>query len=99
MGQFNSLSGKDETEKKNMAYKYHAVSAPQLIHKLLLEITLKKDRQSTLPVHNGHDIPHNLIITSHTGEKACAGHPAELIERESVHSQGAGAEDCLAATR
>lgn len=37
MGQFNSLSGKDETEKKNMAYKYHAVSALQLIRKLFLQ--------------------------------------------------------------
>lgn len=63
MGQFNSLSGKDETEKKNTVYKYYAVSAPQLIHKLLLEMTLKKDGQSTLLVHKGLDIFSSYLIT------------------------------------
>lgn len=34
-------------------------------------------------------IPQHSIITGHTGEKARAGEPAELIEREGVHSQRA----------
>lgn len=63
MGQFNSFSGKDETEKKNIACKYHAVSAPQLICKLLPEMTLKKDRQSTLPVCNRLGIFSSYLIT------------------------------------
>lgn len=63
MGKFNSFSGKDETEKKNMAYKYHAVSTPHLIRKLLLEMTLKKDVQSTLLVRNGLDIFSLYFIT------------------------------------
>lgn len=108
MGQFNSLSGKDETEKKNMAYKYHAVSALQLIRKLLLEMTLQKRRAKhfTITLCNGLEIfssylitPHHLIITGHTGEKVCAGDPGELTERKSMLSQGAGAGHCLAATR
>lgn len=41
-GQLNSLPGKDETEKKNMTYKYHTMLTLHLICKILLETTLKK---------------------------------------------------------